>query len=219
MIGRIAGRCQRPLRFDILLGVDEPVSQLHPAGPAKRFLATAIDGPIGFAPTIVVGVVLRMWFSMVAADAPPGAAVGVDVVSLWNTMGLGGQVVVYLAFFLSGPWYYQAVFEQSGWQATLGKRWLGIHVAGSGDRALGFGSALGRAILKHVLNLTLFLFPISLITMLVNKDHRALHDFIARTKVFHGRPFAEARFEPWLLILWPGLPLFAVAAMATLYLQ
>ena len=156
---------------------------------------------------------------MQAGGAAPGSEVGIDVVALWDTMGIGGQVVVYLAFFLSGPWYYQAVFEQSGWQATLGKRWLGIHVADSRDRALGFGSALGRGILKHVLNLTLLLFPISLVTMLVSKDRRALHDFIARTKVFRGRPLAGGRFEPWLLVLWPGLPLFAVAAMASLYLS
>lgn len=196
--------------------MDEPLSQLHPAGPAKRFLATLIDYPIGYAPTIVVGLAIRLWLQ---ARTAPGQEIGIDVVSLWDTMGFGGQLVVYLAFFLGGPWYYQAVCESSRTQATLGKRWLGIHVADSRDGPLSFGSALGRSILKFALNALLLLFPLSLITMLVNKDRRALHDFVARTKVFRGRPAGDGGFEPWLLLLWPGLPVFAVGAMAALYLQ
>jgi uncharacterized RDD family membrane protein YckC len=216
MIRRRRRRCQRADWSGILLSVDEPLSQLHPAGPAKRFLATLIDYPIGYAPTIVVGLAIRLWLQ---AHMVPGQQIGIDVVSMWNTMGLGGQIVVYLAFVLGGPWYYQAVFESSRQQATLGKRWLGIHVADSRDGALSFGSAFGRSLLKFVLNALLVLFPLSLLTMLMNKDRRALHDFVARTKVFRGRPAGDGPFEPWLLILWPGLPLFAVIAMAALYLQ
>lgn len=193
-----------------------PQPEIPLAGPAKRILATLIDYPIGYLPTIVVGVLIRIWLSAVS---PPSGQVGVDVVSQWESMGFGGQLVVYLAIFLGGPWYYQAVFESSRWQATLGKRWLGIHVADSRDGPLGFGSALGRSVLKFALNALLLLFPLSLITMLLNKDRRALHDFIARTKVFHGPPLAGGRFELWLLILWPGLPIFAVGAMAGLYLS
>jgi len=198
--------------------VDDPSLQLQPAGPAKRFLATLIDLPIGYAPTFLVGLAVRLWWRTQTADLPPGSAVGVDVVSLWSQMGMGGQLVVYIALFLGGPWYYQAVFEQSGWQATPGKRWLGVHVADSRDRPLSFGSALGRSLLKYVINGFLLLAPLSLLTMIIDKDRRALHDFVARTKVFHGHPRTDAGFALWQLILWPALPFFAVGAMASLYL-
>lgn len=212
MIRRLCQRCQRDAELAILLAVDEPLPQLRPAGPAKRFLATLIDLPLGYAPTFLVGLIVRLWWRS------PGAGGGIDVASLWNQMGFGGQLVVYIALFLGGPWYYQAVFEQSGWQATPGKRWLGVHVADSQDRPLSFGSALGRSILKYVINGFLLLAPLSLLTMLIDKDRRALHDFVARTKTFRGQPVADSGFAAWQLILWPTLPVFAVGSMAALYL-
>jgi uncharacterized RDD family membrane protein YckC len=211
MIRRPAWRCQR----GILRGVDTETPQLHPAGPAKRLLATLIDYPIGYMPTIAVGLLVRAWLSMRVA---PGEEIGVNVSALWDAMGWPGQLVVYIAVFVGGPWYYQGVFESSPWQATLGKRWLGIHVADSRDGPLGFGSALGRSVLKFALNALLLLFPLSLVTMLVNKDRRALHDFIARTKVFRGKPLGDGPFGLSRLVLWPGLPVFVVSAVAVLYL-
>ncbi|MBI1355375.1 MAG: hypothetical protein GC160_13595 [Acidobacteria bacterium] len=186
------------------------------AGLGRRIVATLIDYAISFLPTLFGGLIIRLVFlAFTAGDGQAGGdQVGVDVVSLWNNMGVGMRALTYLAFFLNGPWLYQAVFESSPWQAAVGKRWLGLHVAGSHDSRLSFGSALGRTVLKFAINGFLWLFPISFLTIVLSRRRQALHDFVSRTVVLRGRPLSHTPLEPWRWLLWPGAPLFALFAMA-----
>ena len=189
--------------------MEPELQSLRFAGLGRRIVATLVDYPISFLPTLLFGLLVRVVSQVLGA---PGREI--DVVELWGSLGLGMRALTYLAFFLNGPWLYQAVFESSPWQATPSKRWLGVHVAGAHDSRLSFGSALGRTILKFVINGFLWLFPISFLTMWRSQKRQALHDFVARTAVMRGRPLSHAPLESWRWLLWPGAPALALLAMA-----
>ncbi len=107
---------------------------------------------------------------------------------------------------------YFAVFECSSWQATLGKRRMGLRVIDTHDARLNFPRSLARSLLKFLpwelthaclwripgwplapstpspvitagLVLVWILVGAYLVSMLVSKKHQALYDWIAGTFV------------------------------------
>jgi uncharacterized RDD family membrane protein YckC len=58
---------------------------------------------------------------------------------------LGDAVLVGLAVL---EWLYFAALESSAWQATVGKRTLGLQVTDLEGRRIGFGRATGRFFAK-----------------------------------------------------------------------
>jgi uncharacterized RDD family membrane protein YckC len=85
-------------------------------------------------------------------------------------------------------WVFFALFESGGWQATPGKRLMGLRVTDlNGDR-LSFGRATGRYFAKILSGL---LFCIGYIMVGVTAKKQGLHDRLAETLVLHGKAGEE----------------------------
>ncbi|PYS54399.1 MAG: hypothetical protein DMG13_08570 [Acidobacteria bacterium] len=93
------------------------------------------------------------------------------------TAGAGIVAVVF------GPWIYEAWMLSSGWQATVGKRALGMVVTGLDGRRISFARATGRHFAKYISALILF---IGFIMAAFTAKKQALHDMIAETLVIHS---------------------------------
>lgn len=97
-----------------------------------------------------------------------------------------------LAYVAIGGAYF-ALCESSRWQATLGKRWVGIKVTDADGGRIGLARALGR----------FFAAGLSWLTMNVGhamaafgSERRALHDYVAGTRVENIDP-ANPRMPAW----------------------
>jgi uncharacterized RDD family membrane protein YckC len=77
-------------------------------------------------------------------------------------------------------WLYYALLESSTWQATLGKKALGLEVTDVEGRRISFGRATGRFFAKIISALILF---IGFIMAGFTERKQALHDMIAGTLV------------------------------------
>jgi uncharacterized RDD family membrane protein YckC len=77
-------------------------------------------------------------------------------------------------------WLYYALLESSTWQATLGKKALGLEVTDVEGRRISFGRATGRFFAKIISALILF---IGFIMAGFTEKKQALHDMIAGTLV------------------------------------
>lgn len=108
--------------------------------------------------------------------------VGVAVGLLGNRAQLVGGVLNLTAIF--GPWLYYAGMESSKYQATLGKRALGIRVTDLFGRRIDFLRATGRHFAKIVS--ALLLLTGYLMAAFTSKK-QALHDVMASCLVVRGR--------------------------------
>ena len=77
-------------------------------------------------------------------------------------------------------WLYYALLESSSWQATLGKKALGLEVTDLEDRRISFGRASGRFFGKFISAITLY---IGFMMAGFTEKKQALHDMIAGTLV------------------------------------
>ena len=77
-------------------------------------------------------------------------------------------------------WVYFAAFEASAWQATLGKRILGLRVIGIDGSRLSFPRAFLRQVAKVLSALPL---QAGFLLAIFTPRRQALHDLIARTLV------------------------------------
>lgn len=73
-------------------------------------------------------------------------------------------------------WLYYALFESSAWQATLGKKALGLEVTDLNGNRISFGRATGRFFGKIVSSLILF---IGFLMAGFTEKKQALHDMMA----------------------------------------
>jgi len=77
---------------------------------------------------------------------------------------------------LVGGWLYFALMESSAWQATLGKRAVGIKVTDMEGGRISFGRATGRHFGKFV---SALIFYIGFIMAGFTEKRQALHDIMA----------------------------------------
>jgi uncharacterized RDD family membrane protein YckC len=77
-------------------------------------------------------------------------------------------------------WLYFSLMESSSWQATLGKKALGLEVTDLEGRRISFGRATGRYFAKIISTIILF---IGYIMAGFTEKKQALHDMIAGTLV------------------------------------
>jgi len=77
-------------------------------------------------------------------------------------------------------WLYYALLESSAWQATLGKKALGLEVTDLDGNRISFGRATGRFFAKIISGLTLL---IGYIMAGFTEKKQALHDILAGTLV------------------------------------
>jgi uncharacterized RDD family membrane protein YckC len=87
---------------------------------------------------------------------------------------------IFIPLSVVASWLYFAAMESSSWQATLGKKALGIYVTDVEGRRLTFGRATGRFFAKIISGLTCY---IGYMMAGFTERKQALHDLIAATYV------------------------------------
>lgn len=106
----------------------------------------------------------------------------------------GGKFIwASLAFFVVMSWVYFAGCESSKWQATPGKKFLGLKVTDEGGGRASFYKASlrfwsGRA-LMHVPYVGIYYFLVDCGRVAFSRDGRAVHDLIAGCVV--GKSYVE----------------------------
>jgi uncharacterized RDD family membrane protein YckC len=80
-------------------------------------------------------------------------------------------------------WLYSSLLESSPWQATLGKKALGIRVTDLNGSRISFGRASGRYFAKVLSGLICF---VGLIMVAFTERKQGLHDLMAGTLVLKG---------------------------------
>ncbi len=103
-----------------------------------------------------------------------------STIDLIATIAQSGMVA-FISFFLN--WLYYAILESSEYQATLGKKLLGLHVTDEFGRRISFGRATGRYFSKLISSLIL---GIGYIMAAFTDRKQALHDKIASTLVIYA---------------------------------
>jgi uncharacterized RDD family membrane protein YckC len=117
-----------------------------------------------FVPITILGVII------IGAGVPTNDA----------KLGLGVDLIAVV-----GTVLYYMIFMASGWQATPGKKLLGLHVMRTDGRKIGLGFALGRYIAYIPSSL---LFGVGFFMIGWNSEKKGLHDMICGTRVVHGKP-------------------------------
>lgn len=141
------------------------------AGFWIRFAAYLID----LLPLIAIGIVLSPMFADPLIDGDLNPGIGAS-----NLVGL----LVAIAYFVG--------FESSSWQATPGKRALGLIVTDTQGRRIAPARALGRYFGKVLSGLILL---IGFIMIAFTDRKQGLHDFLAGTLVVKGKP-GEVGYDP-----------------------
>jgi uncharacterized RDD family membrane protein YckC len=159
------------------------------AGFWRRFAAYAIDYLVVLLGGIVLGaLVIR---AGIVADGTEGRF------TFWLLLG-------YCA--------YYALLESSSWQATLGKRAMGIKVTNRRGERIGLARAAARFVAKLLSVLTLL---VGYLLVAVTRRRQALHDLIAGTFVVHDGVRRTPSWVVGVVSAVAGVPLVgAVAAVA-----
>jgi uncharacterized RDD family membrane protein YckC len=135
------------------------------AGFWVRFWASIIDSIIWF--PLLILVYLKFTLDAISVGA--------------------GQSLAFLYFLVSvlTPWLYYALFEAGKWQATPGKRLLGVFVTDLDGHRISFARASGRYFSKFISSL---IFGIGYVIAGLTQNKQSLHDKIASTLVYRGKP-------------------------------
>lgn len=138
------------------------------AGFWMRFVALIIDGLILGAVCLVVSVLLVLAFlPRMSFEGPMGWPAG------WP---MTPPFIRYFPLNLVGLWLYYALFESSTWQATPGKRVLGLLVTDMQGQPISFARASGRFFGKI---LSWAILMIGFIMAGFTAKKQALHDILA----------------------------------------
>ncbi len=158
-------------RIEIAEGVE---IHLRLAGPVARGLAYLTDW--GFKVVILLGGGILAGMVGALLEAALGTKIGEGV-----TTGL------MIVFFFLIVWGYPIAFEVSPWNATPGKRMLGLRVARTSGAPITWHQAVTRNLLR-----TVDLLPaggiVGLISCLVSSRFQRLGDLAADTVVVHAEP-------------------------------
>ena len=149
-----------------------PAAGVHYAGFWIRVLAVIIDGVILQLSSLSLGLTFGLLFSISAASRTPASSFGLVL------SGLGGVIVL-----LWGLAYYTAI-PAGRWQATPGKRLVGIYVIRLSGAGIGFWGFVGRYLAYFLDSLTL---GIGFMMAGWTREKRALHDMVCDTRVIYGR--------------------------------
>src|SRR6266852_8020710 len=152
------------------------VPRVEYAGFWVRFLAWLIDNVV-----MGVGVVLILiplifltGLRTVLDDFHPN-----EDMNAAGSFMLIGFVFVLATASLVVTWLYHALMESSEWQATLGKKALGLVVTDMAGQRVSFGRATGRHFAKIVTNLASFGIGLGYLMAAFTEKKQALHDMLA----------------------------------------
>jgi len=149
------------------------------AGFWLRFVAAIIDGiilgiPYGFLGAVMFLSAVPMIQALTQTPNPnPFALISV----------LLSRIIAFSFLYLLGIWLYQAGLESSQWQATLGKKALGLYVTDLEGNRVTFGKASGRFFAGRGLGFVPYLgglyYLVDCIVAGFSEKKQALHDMIA----------------------------------------
>jgi uncharacterized RDD family membrane protein YckC len=159
-------KCERPLRSPIRWGPGR-----NYAGFWIRLLAYLLDSVVCFLGAAIIGapVFLLLRGPLNAASA---GDTGAQMALLTGLIFVGIASVV-------GTWFYFSLFECSSWQATPGKRMLGLRVTDLEGGRISFGRASGRYWAKILSGIAY----IGFIMIAFMDKKQGLHDLAAGTLV------------------------------------
>lgn len=83
-----------------------------------------------------------------------------------------------------GYWLYIALFTSGGWQATIGKRLMGLRITDLHGNRISFGQATGRHFGQFVSGL---LMGVGYVMIGLTEKKQGLHDIMAGTLVLYGK--------------------------------
>jgi uncharacterized RDD family membrane protein YckC len=164
------------------LGGESPTVDLQPAGFWKRFAAYIIDGlvigiPLAIISTFIIGAILYANIDAEVLSDPNMVEAELTDEELFAVLKAYGLVL--LVNFIAAILYY-AGLHASKWQATIGKKLLGLKVVSMQGERISFWRSLGRFLAQS------FLSPIFMIGYIIaafTEKKQALHDLIAGTMV------------------------------------
>jgi len=148
------------------------------AGFWLRFVAAIIDG-------LIIGIPIGiLMFLTIASAIPAMARFGNQPANpAMLVMAILPRIFFIVVLALVASWLYWALLESSEWQATLGKKALGLYVTDLGGTRLSFGRASGRFFagrgISYVYGIGGLYFLIDCIMAGFTEKKQALHDMIA----------------------------------------
>src|SRR5690242_14041054 len=149
------------------------------AGFWLRVVAAIIDGLLIGIPFVVM--VLLIFASALPTLRDLGATTNPNPFPLISL--LLPRLLLLAALGLVGTWLYWSLLESSSWQATLGKKALGLYVTDLTGAPISFGKASGRFFagrgIAYVPSIGGLYFLVDCIMAGVTEKKQALHDMIA----------------------------------------
>lgn len=131
---------------------------------------------------------VRFWASIIDSIIWTPLAILIYIKFTFDAIGMGaGESLSFLFFLISvlTPWLYSALFEAGSWQATPGKKLLGVYVTDMSGERISFGRASARHFSKFF---SALIFCIGYIIAGLTENKQSLHDKIAGTLVHRGKP-------------------------------
>ena len=156
------------------------VPRVEYGGFWMRFLAYLIDGAVIMIGVCVVAIPLVFLTGLGAFLSQ------IHPEEDWNENGVGALIAVFFLFVTASlvvTWLYHALMESSEWQATVGKKALGMVVTDMEGRRVTFWRATGRHFAKIVTNMVPLL--IGYILAGFTEKKQALHDMISGCLILH----------------------------------
>jgi uncharacterized RDD family membrane protein YckC len=139
------------------------------AGFWLRVVAALVDSLAMFIPFCIVAFIVTVIVKLVS-----------------TTRGYEPATVILAVFppvAIVATWLYFAVMESSSWQATLGKKLLGIYVTDTKGQRLSLSRATGRTFAKYLSSMTA---GIGYLLCGFTERKQALHDLVASCLVLRA---------------------------------
>jgi uncharacterized RDD family membrane protein YckC len=163
-----------------VMGAAAPIAGVSVAGPGiyagfwLRVVAAIIDG-------FVLGIPLGIFAFLLILSAVPFLTHTQDPMAVVVT--ILPRLFFLLVVYLVASWLYWGLMESSSWQATLGKKALGLRVTDLAGARPTFGRASGRFFAGRGISCVPYVgglyFLIDCIMAGVTEKKQALHDIIA----------------------------------------
>jgi uncharacterized RDD family membrane protein YckC len=178
------------------------LSQISYASVGRRITAHLIDITIAFTVTLAAGFFMRHFLPSGLWTVPEADR---DLATLVHALPVSTKLAVIMAFVVSKGTIYSGLFQASAWQASIGKRLLGIYVTDRAGKRLGLLRSLGRSFTKDFFDVLPFLGATSVATIVATSKKQALHDYAAGTVVMKGRSPGTGSPGLWRIVVGFGI--------------